>query len=74
MEGNSRDVSYYYLIIIIIIYMSNTTSNTSDAFGSEAGGSDGMDSLYGLSYCLNFCWGTMSCILVALFATLLTGG
>uniref|UniRef100_A0A6A7FST5 Sodium-coupled monocarboxylate transporter 1-like n=2 Tax=Hirondellea gigas TaxID=1518452 RepID=A0A6A7FST5_9CRUS len=32
-----------------------------------------MDWLYGLSYCLNYCWGTVSCILFAIVSTLLSG-
>ena len=35
---------------------------------------EGVHPLYGLSYCLNYCWGTAATVLFSLLATLLTGG
>ncbi|KAF2366266.1 Sodium/solute symporter [Trinorchestia longiramus] len=34
---------------------------------------EGMAALYGLSYCLNFCWGSVACVIFALIATFIAG-
>ncbi|XP_047739797.1 sodium-coupled monocarboxylate transporter 1 [Hyalella azteca] len=34
---------------------------------------EGMAALYGLSYCLNYCWGSIACLVLAALASLLAG-